>query len=109
MLKLSPEKLKALSERLRDRGAPASKVRPIVEGQDPITEMLLSEYGPMCEIMFLAMSADGQIDQAEKDVIRGALRELDDRIRTTHFDAMLDRAAKLLAEQGPSERLRAAA
>ncbi len=109
MLKLSPEKLKALSERLQDRGAPASKVRPIVEGQDPVAEMLLAEYGPMCEVMFLAMSADGQIDQAEKDVIRGALRELDDRIRTTHFDAMLERAAKLLAEEGPSERLRAVA
>lgn len=109
MLRLSPEKLKALSARLQDRGAPASVVRPVTPGEDLETAMLLSEYGPMCEVMFLAMSADGQIDQAEKDVIRGALRELDDRIRTHHFDAMLDRAANLLADEGASARLKAAA
>ena len=51
--------------------------------------MLLREYGPLCEMMFLAMSADGKIEQTERDVIRGALRELDDRIRTTHFGEML--------------------
>src|SRR5512143_2449749 len=109
MLKLSPEKLKALSERLRDRGAPASVARPFSGTEDPEADMLLTEYGPMCEIMFLAMSADGQLEQAERDVIRGALRELDDRIRTQHFDAMLDRAAQRLADEGASARLAATA
>jgi len=60
MLRLSPEKIRALSERLRDRGAPDSMVRTPGDG-DPETEMLLFEYGPLCEVMFLAMSADGSV------------------------------------------------
>jgi uncharacterized membrane protein YebE (DUF533 family) len=107
MLRLSPEKLKALSERLRERGAPPSVVRPPTA--DAVTDMLLYEYGPLCEVMFLAMSADGTIDQAEKDVLRGALRELDDRIRTEHFQTLLDRSEKNLAADGVTERLKAVA
>jgi uncharacterized membrane protein YebE (DUF533 family) len=106
MLRLSPEKIRALSERLRDRGAPDSIVRTPGDG-DPETEMLLFEYGPLCEVMFLAMSADGAIDQAERDVLRGALRELDDRIRTTHFGAMLKKAEESLAAHGSEARLKA--
>lgn len=108
MLRLSTEKLKALSARLQERGAPASMARPF-EGGDPVSEMLITEYGPMCEVMFLAMKSDGVLDQAERDVIRGALRELDDRIRTQHFDTMLERAAARLAAEGVDARLRAIA
>lgn len=108
MLRLSSDKLKALSARLRDRGAPASIARPH-QGGDPISEMLVTEYGPMCEVMFLAMSSDGVMDQAERDVIRGALRELDDRIHTQHFDTMLERAAERLAAEGVAARLSAIA
>lgn len=108
MLRLSPEKMRALSERLRDRGAPDSIVRTPGDG-DPETEMLLYEYGPLCEAMFLAMSADGAIDQAERDVLRGALRELDDRIRTAHFGAMLRKAEESLTGEGAGVRLKAVA
>lgn len=76
---------------------------------DPETEMLLMEYGPLCEVMFLAMSADGSVDQAERDVLRGALRELDDRIRTSHFGMMLRKAEENLGAHGPEARLRAVA
>src|SRR5262249_35279930 len=108
MLRLTPEKIRALAERLRDRGAPDSMVRT-PGGGDPETEMLLFEYGPLSEGMFLAMSADGTVEHAERDVLRGALRELDDRIRTTHFGAMLRRAEERLAAEGPEGRLRAVA
>lgn len=107
MLRLSPEKIRALAGRLRERGAPPSVARPTMA--DPETEMLLHEYGPLCEVMFLAMSADGRVEQAERDVIRGALRELDDRIRTPHFGAMLRRAEQRLEVEGQSTRLRAVA
>lgn len=107
MLRLSTEKLKALSERLRDRGAPPSVAR--APSSDPLTEMLVYEYGPLCEVMFLAMSADGAVDQAEKDIIRGALRELDDRIRTEHFLSMLERAEQRLVAEGMTARLSAIA
>jgi uncharacterized membrane protein YebE (DUF533 family) len=108
MLRLSPDKIRALSDRLRDRGAPNSVVRT-PGGGDPETEMLLLEYGPFCEVMFLAMSADGAITQAERDVLRGALRELDDRIHTTHFGAMLRKAEENFAAEGHATRLRAVA
>lgn len=104
MLRLSPDKLKAMSERLRQRGAPPSVARPRAGG-DPESEMLLYEYGPLCEVMFLTMSADGKVDQAEVDVLRGALRELDDRIRTAHFGAMLRAAEESLASEGAAARL----
>jgi len=97
-----------LAERLAQRGAPASVARPVTT-EDPLGEMLLYEYGPLCEILLLAMAADGKIEQAEQDIIRGALRELDDRIRTAHFGAMLRRAEELLAAEGPERRLAAAA
>ena len=71
--------------------------------------MLLLEYGPLCEVMFLAMSVDGAIEQAERDVLRGALRELDDRVRTTHFGAMLRKAEESLVAEGHAARLRAVA
>jgi uncharacterized membrane protein YebE (DUF533 family) len=108
MLRLSPEKLKALSERLRQRGAPASVARPGLGGEAD-AGMLIREYGPLCEVMFLAMSADGKIDQAETDVLRGALRELDDRIRTAHFGEMLRGAEERVTAEGPAARIAALA
>jgi len=104
-LRLSAEKLQSLSERLRERGAPASVARPSIA--DAEASMLVEEYGPLCEVMFLAMSADGRVEQAETDVLRGALRELDDRIRTHHFKAMLELAEQKLAAEGQSARLSA--
>jgi uncharacterized membrane protein YebE (DUF533 family) len=106
MLRLSPEKIKVLSERLRERGAPASVAHPGL-GDDPVTEMLLREYGPLCEVMFLAMSADGVLEEAERDVIRGALRELDTRIHTPHVVEMLNRAEQRLQQEGLVDRLAA--
>jgi uncharacterized membrane protein YebE (DUF533 family) len=108
MLKLSPEKIKALADRLRERGAPASVARPGLGG-DADGAMLLREYGPLCEVMFMAMAADGNVAQDERDVLRGALRELDDRIRTQHFGAMLKRAEEQLAAEGQAARLAALA
>jgi uncharacterized membrane protein YebE (DUF533 family) len=107
MLRLSPEKIRALADRLRQRGAPASTARPSPVVHD--AAMLVREYGPLCEVMFLAMSADGGISQAERDVIRGALRELDDRIRTTHFGEMLRLAEERFAAEGRDARLAAIA
>jgi uncharacterized tellurite resistance protein B-like protein len=71
--------------------------------------MLLTEYGPLCEVMYLAMSADGDVAQSETEVLRGALRELDDRIRTHHFGAMLRLAEERAAAEGRGARLAAVA
>lgn len=109
MIKLKPETITALRDRLRDRGAPASVARPDINIADAESTLLLEEYGPLCEVMFLMMGADGSVEQSERDVIRGALRELDDRIRTAHFGAMLRSAESALAEHGQIARVQAIA
>jgi tellurite resistance protein len=58
------------------------------------------------ETMYLMMSADGQINVAEKDAIRGAIRGLTGNLlRSGTIDAMLASYAKRAAEQGRDTRL----
>jgi tellurite resistance protein len=66
-----------------------------------------AEYGPISEAMYLMMSADGKITPAEREVLKGALRNLSgDTVRSVHIEAMLDEAARLQAEKGREARLR---
>ena len=110
MIRLLPETVASLRDRLRDRGAPASVGRPSpLMMSDPEAAFLLEEYGPLAEVMYLVMAADGDVSQIERDVIRGALRELDDRIRSAHFVAMLERAEKNASDEGATARLHAVA
>jgi tellurite resistance protein len=65
-----------------------------------------AEYGPLCEAMYLMMSADKSISVAERDVLRGALRELSDgSVRSSHIDAMLEQAEKDVGSDGRARRL----
>ncbi len=78
-------------------------------GATSIDEVVASEladlYGPLCEAMYVMMAADGSIAGAERDVIRGALRELDERVRSVHVEAMLAHAAAALASEGRARRV----
>ena len=66
-----------------------------------------AEYGPLCEAMYLMMSADGKITNDEREVLKGALRNLSgDTIRTAHMDSMLDTAGKNVADQGREARMK---
>jgi uncharacterized tellurite resistance protein B-like protein len=57
--------------------------------------------------MYLMMSADGEVGQEEREVLKGALRNLSgDGIRTAHMDAMLETAAKNVADQGREARMK---
>lgn len=105
MLRLRTETLAVLRDKLRDRGAPPTLARPSSGDRDPESVYLIAEYGPLVELMFLVMSADGEVSQPEREVLRGALRELDPRVRSTHFGAMLLAAEEALGRQGPSTRL----
>ena len=67
---------------------------------------ILAEYGPLCEAMNLMMSADGRIGGDEREVLKGALRNLSgDSIRGVHIDAMLDAAGKHVADEGREARM----
>jgi tellurite resistance protein len=68
---------------------------------------ILAEYGPLCEAMYLMMSADGAVSNDEREVLKGALRNLSgDSIRTAHMESMLDTAGKNVAEHGRDARMK---
>jgi uncharacterized tellurite resistance protein B-like protein len=109
MIWLSNSTIARLRDQLRTRGQ-----RPSVAiGDGKLTpdaaELLqvVAEYGPICEAMYLMMSADGKITSDEREVLKGALRNLSgDAIRSVHIEAMLDESAKKAAEEGRDARLR---
>ena len=110
MIWLSNSTIARLRDQLRTRGQ-----RPSVTLGDPAklspeaAEIMVvtGEYGAICEAMYLMMSADGKITNDEREVLRGALRNLSgDTVRGVHVEAMLDRAAKNVAEHGRDARLR---
>ncbi|MBL8720906.1 MAG: serine/threonine protein kinase [Myxococcales bacterium] len=108
MIRLPTTALASLRNRLRERGARPSLALP-VPAVDPLEAAIPDEYGPLAEAMYLLMAADQKITGAERDVIRGALRELDDRIRSRHVEAMLGAAADALLRDGWEARLAAVA
>ncbi len=110
MIWLSTSTIARLRDQLRTRGQ-----RPSVALSDGVSlepeaaelAVVTAEYGPICEAMYLMMSADGTISPQERDVLKGALRNLSgDTVRSVHIEAMLDRSARAAAEQGREARLR---
>ncbi|MBI3202225.1 MAG: TerB family tellurite resistance protein [Myxococcales bacterium] len=66
----------------------------------------LSRVEPLAETMFLMMSADGKIEEAERDVVRGAIRGLSDNLlRSGTINVMIETYQKRLDEQGRDARL----
>jgi uncharacterized tellurite resistance protein B-like protein len=110
MLWLSSSTIARLRDQLRKRGQRPSIALKDVSTLTPDAAELLTvtaEYGPICEAMFLMMSADGTISNDEREVLKGALRNLSaDTVRSVHIEAMLDEASKKLAEDGRDARLR---
>jgi tellurite resistance protein len=107
MIWLSNSTLGRLRDQLRDRGQRPSIVMPAGVTKDVAETMqLLAEYGPLCEAMYLMMSADGHVTNDEREVLKGALRNLsDDRLRSSHIESMLDEASKRVGEHGQKARL----
>ena len=111
MIWLSTSTVARLRDQLQTRGQ-----RPSIALTGDPTKMtadaaelmtVTAEFGPICEAMYLMMSADGNIGDIERDVLRGAIKNLSqDSVRTSHIDAMLEQSAKLVAEQGRDARLK---
>jgi tellurite resistance protein len=107
MLWLSNSTVVRLRDQLRTRGQRPSVVLPTGVAPDMAqTLTLLAEYGPLCEAMYLMMSADGHVTNDEREVLKGALRNLsDDTLRSNQIEALLDEATKKVAEHGREARL----
>jgi uncharacterized tellurite resistance protein B-like protein len=102
MIWLSNSTLARLRDQLRARGQ-----RPSIAPSGPVTPEVLetmnaaAEYGPLCEAMYLMMTADGKISNDEREVLKGALRNLSgDSLRSAQIDSLLDAASKSVTEQG---------
>ena len=65
---------------------------------------------PVAEAMFLALAADGTIAEPERDVLRGAVRDLTDgAVRSGTIAVMLESLERRLADEGRAARLGALA
>lgn len=110
MIWLSNSTLSKLRDRLRDRGQRPSLFAAPASGGDAELAAAMAEYGPLCEAMFLMMSADGAVAEEELDVVRGALRALSaDALRSAVIQGLLSQAERAVAEEGRAARLEAVA
>jgi len=108
MIWLSNSTLARLRDQLQARGARPSIVAPDASLPPESVELMniVAEYGPLCEAMYLMMSADGKISNEEREVLRGAMRNLSgDAIRTAHIESMLDDAGKKVVDEGRDKRM----
>jgi uncharacterized tellurite resistance protein B-like protein len=108
MIWLSNSTLARLRDQLRTKGQRPSVVAPSPNMTPDAVEMMqiLAEYGPLAEAMYLMMSADGKVTNDEREVLKGALRNLSaDGLRSAHIEALLEAAAKNVAEQGRDKRM----
>jgi tellurite resistance protein len=107
MIWLSNSTLQRLRDQLRERGQRPSLVHPGGASPDELEQLtVMAEYGPLTEAMYLMMSADGNVTDDEREVLRGALRALSSgSLRSAHIEAMVDEAAKQVKEHGRDERM----
>jgi len=101
VFKLPSEKLNELRDRLRDRGQRPSMVVHVATADLAEVLEVVEEYGAMCEAMYLMMAADRRVLNVEREVMRGALAIIsNERVRTSHMEAMIDASARRVAEHG---------
>lgn len=108
MIWLSNSTLGRLRDQLLESGRRPSAVAGSVA--EALAQRIDGEFAPLCEAMYLMMAADGAISDEEREVLRGALRNLSgDSLRRADIEAMLDRATRNVEVEGAGARLRAVA
>ncbi len=109
MLWLSNSTVARLRDQLRARGQrPSVAVSGAALTPDQAElATVTAEYGAICEAMSLMMASDGQVSADEREVLKGALRNLSgDTVRSAHIDAMLDQAGQAAQLEGRDARLK---
>jgi uncharacterized tellurite resistance protein B-like protein len=101
MIWLSTSTLVRLRDQLRARGQRPSVVSTGASPEAAELAVITAEYGPLCDAMYLMMSADGDVSGEEREVLKGALRNLsNDEIRSVQIEALLDAAKQRIAASG---------
>lgn len=116
MIKIDTAAISALRDRLLETGGAPSVMLSAPQAMERATHPLegdaeaLALFDAAFEAMFIMLSADGNVTNEERDVLRGAIRELTaNALRTTQIDKMCDDAAARLKEHGAKARLEAVA
>ncbi len=95
--------------RLRDQLLAAGQRASVAAAADepPVdADLLKAEFGPICEAMYLMMSADGDVSTEERQVLRGALHNLSGSgLDGELVDELIAQASKRKEEEGPKARL----
>lgn len=67
---------------------------------------LVERVSPMCEVLYLMMSADGRCDESERELLRGAVRVLTaGSLRSAQIDLMLEGFERQRVACGADARL----
>jgi uncharacterized tellurite resistance protein B-like protein len=110
MIQLDPKALQQIRDHLLELGAPpstnfltAGEDAPDPFGGDPESER---RFEALFEAMYLMVVADGDVADAEREVLRGAMRTLTaNAIRTAHIDKMFAACKERLAGATVAERI----
>jgi tellurite resistance protein len=112
MLNLQTETIARLRDRLKERGERPSLFATDLSAlkQTDVPADVLLRFDAICEAMYLMAKADGKLDPAESDTLRGAIRELSDgNVRSVHIQKMMEGAEQRLAKEGLEARIKAVA
>jgi tellurite resistance protein len=112
MLKIDNATVAGLRDRLKERGERPSLFAMDLKAltQSDVPPDVLLRFDALCEAMFLMAMADGKMDPAEEDTLRGAIRELSDgTVRSVHIQSMIQGAQQRLAVEGQAARIKAVA
>src|SRR6185312_5911865 len=106
MFWLSTSTVARLRDQLRAAGQKASVT--VGEGGVENLQILKAEFGPICEAMYLMMSADGDVSTEEREVLSGALSNLSgSALDGDIVDELIGQAKKRAEDEGSKARLAA--
>ena len=87
-------------------GEAATSPGPALRAEGDDKAVLVAEYGPFCEAMYLMMSADGEVSTEEREVLSGALRNLSGSVLDGELtDELLATARESAEREGRKARL----
>lgn len=116
MIRLQPQTLAKLRDRLQESGQRPSLLLTGPEALERLEhpfagdEEAIVQFEALVESMFLMMAADGQLAAEEREVLKGAVRELtSSKLRSAQIDKLVDDGAARLAADGQAKRLAAIA
>ena len=96
--------------RLRDKLRAAGQKAAVAVGEGGVENLRLlkAEFGPICEAMYLMMSADGDVSTEEREVLSGALSNLSgSALDGDIVDELIAQARKRTEDEGAKARLAA--